>query len=88
MGGEREVKSSKILGAAEKRAQWDYNSVSSVLKSDQHVMTLEAGKGDGTQSDVTHPQLSSTWSGGGGGGGPFGVVFSSDKTSRQGLSSC
>ena len=51
-------------------------------------MTLEAGKGDGTQSDVTHPQLSSTWSGGGGGGAPFGVVFSSDKTSRQGLSSC
>ena len=86
MGGEREVKSSKILGAAEKRAQWDYNSVSSVLKSDQHVMTLEAGKGDGTQSDVTHPQLSSTWSGGG--GGQLSVVFSSDKTSRQELFFC
>ena len=50
-------------------------------------MTLEAGKGDGTQSDVTHPQLSSTWSGGGG-GQLLGVVFSSDKTSRQELSSC
>ena len=49
-------------------------------------MTLEAGKGDGTQSDVTPPQLSSTWSGGG--GGQLGVVFSSDKTSRQELFFC